>query len=73
MDSQGFDHYLNELQLRRHARRWWTKAVVTCATLGGVYGATLGVTIGAMPGAADPCRGKNNLICFFSVREGFCQ
>jgi len=53
MDNPQFDHYLSEFQLRRHARRWWTKAIAICATLGGVYGATVGVTIGAVPGAAE--------------------
>lgn len=50
--AQNFDHYLNELQVRRHARRWWAKAIAICAILGGVYGATVGVTIGAVRGAA---------------------
>jgi hypothetical protein len=52
MDNQEFDYYLNEFQLRRNARRWWAKAICTCAILGATYGATVGVTISAVPGAA---------------------
>jgi len=53
MADQEFDYYLNELQTRPNPRRWWAKAVAICALVGGVYGATVGVTIGAVPGAAD--------------------
>ncbi len=52
MADQEFYHYLDDLQAQPKARRWWPKALAICATLGGVYGATLGVTIGAVPGTA---------------------
>jgi len=48
-----FHHYLNDFQLRPNARRWWPKALAICAFLGGVYGASLGSAVGALPGAAN--------------------
>jgi hypothetical protein len=53
MADQQFRHYLNEFQLRPNARRWWPKALAFCAVLGGIYGASLGSAIGAVPRAAD--------------------
>jgi len=53
MAYQEFHHYLNNLQARPKARRWWPKAIAICAVLGGVYGAAMGSAIGAVPGASD--------------------
>ena len=48
------DHdYLNEFQTQLHGKRSLMKAFVVCAFLGGIYGASLGSAIGAVPGAAD--------------------
>jgi hypothetical protein len=46
-------NYLNDLQARPKARRWWPKAIAMCAALGGFYGATLGSAISTTSGAAD--------------------
>ena len=53
MADQEFYYCLNQLQLRPGGRRWWFKAIAICAVLGGIYGASLGSAIGAVPGAAD--------------------
>ena len=45
MADQEFYGYLNDLQARSKARRWWTKALVVCAVLGGVSGAMIGSAI----------------------------
>ena len=53
MADQEFYHYLNDLQARAKARRWWAKALVVCAVLGGIYGAMIGSAIAASVGAAS--------------------
>jgi hypothetical protein len=53
MADQEFYHYLNDLQAQSKARRWWTKALVVCAVLGGIYGAMIGSAIAASAGAAN--------------------
>ena len=53
MADQEFYHYLNDLQAKPKARRWWTKALVVCAVMGGIYGAMIGSAIAASAGAAN--------------------
>jgi hypothetical protein len=53
MAEQRIYFDLNEFQGTRAKRRWWLKAIPTCAILGGIYGAAVGAAIGAVPGAAD--------------------
>jgi hypothetical protein len=53
MAGHGFYYDLNEFQATRTTRRWWPKAIATCAVLGGIYGAAVGSTISTTPGAAD--------------------
>jgi hypothetical protein len=53
MADQEFGHYLNDLQTQSKARRWWTKALVVCAILGGIYGAMTGSAIATSAGAAN--------------------
>ena len=53
MADQEFYHYLNDLQARSKVRRWWTKALVVCAVLGGIYGAMIGSAIATSAGAAN--------------------
>jgi hypothetical protein len=53
MAEQRIYFDLNEFQATRAKRRWWLKAIPTCAILGGIYGAAVGAAIGAVPGAAD--------------------
>ena len=53
MAYQEFHHYLNDLQARPRARRWWPRALAISAILGGIYGASVGSAIGTVPGAAD--------------------
>jgi hypothetical protein len=48
-----FYDYLNDLQARPKARRWWPKATAVCAVLGGIYGAMLGSAVSTSAGAAD--------------------
>ena len=50
LDDQRFHFDLNEV--RPKVRRWWSKALVVCAVLGGIYGAAVGSAISAVPGAA---------------------
>ena len=45
--------YLNEFQTQLHGKRSLTKALAVSAFLGGIYGASLGSAIGAVPRAAD--------------------
>jgi len=51
--DQQFHYYLNQIPLRRDSRLWWPKALAISAFLGGIYGASLGSAIGAVPGATD--------------------
>jgi len=53
MAYQEFHYDLNEFQTQLHGKRTLMKAVVVCAVLGGIYGATVGSAIGAVPGAPD--------------------
>ena len=53
MADQEFYYYLNQFQLRPEGRRWRFKAIAICAVLGGIYGATVGSAIAAVPGASD--------------------
>ena len=53
MAYQESPHYLNDSQLRPNVRHWWPKALAISAFLGGIYGASLGSAMGAVPGAAD--------------------
>ncbi len=53
MANREFHYYLNQFPLRPDSRRWWPKAIIVCATLGGLYGAAMGAAIGAVPGAGD--------------------
>ena len=39
MADQEFYHYLNDLQAKPKARRWWPKVIAIFAVLGGIYGA----------------------------------
>ena len=52
MAEQQF-HYFNQIPLRPHGRRWWPKAIAFSAFLGGIYGASMGSAVGAVPGTAD--------------------
>ena len=53
MADQRVHYYLNQFQLPPTTRRWWPTALAICAFLGGIYGASLGSAVGAVPGAAD--------------------
>ena len=53
MANREFHYYLNQFPLRPDSRRWWPKAIIVCATLGGLYGAAMGAAVGAVPGAGD--------------------
>ena len=53
MANQEFYYFLNDLQARPKARRWWPTAIAICAVFGGIYGAAVGSAVGAVPGAAD--------------------
>lgn len=53
MADHRFYYDLNQFQATRTTRRWWHKAILVCAVLGGIYGAAVGSAIGAVPGAAD--------------------
>lgn len=43
--------FISEFRTHLHGKRSLLKALAVCAVLGGVYGATLGSAIGAVPGA----------------------
>jgi hypothetical protein len=43
--------YLNQFTVKIHGARSLGKALAVCALLGGIYGATVGSAIGAVPGA----------------------
>ena len=44
---------LNEITIKLHGTRSLLKGLAVCAVLGGIYGATVGSAIGAVPGAAE--------------------
>jgi hypothetical protein len=44
--------HLDEFQAQLRAKRWFAKAILTFATLGGIYGGVMGAAIGAVSGAA---------------------
>jgi drug/metabolite transporter (DMT)-like permease len=53
MPDQDFDYRLNEFQARPKAQRWWLKALIACAVIGGIYGAAIGSAISTTAGAAE--------------------
>jgi len=53
MVDHRFYYDLNQFQTTRTTRRWWPKAIVVCAVLGGIYGAAVGSAISTTAGAAD--------------------
>jgi hypothetical protein len=53
MPDHGFYYNLNQFQTTSTTRRWWPKAVITCAVMGGIYGAAIGSAINTTVGAAD--------------------
>jgi hypothetical protein len=53
MAEQRFYFNLNDFQAMPRTRRWWPKAIVVCAVLGGIYGAAVGSAISTTGGAAD--------------------
>ena len=53
MADHGFYYDLSQFQATRTTRRWWPKAIATCAVLGGIYGAAVGSTISTTSEAAD--------------------
>jgi len=75
MADQEFYHYLHDLQTRSKARRWWTKALVVCAVIGGIYGAMIGSAIAASVGAANVIETAAGvvavLLAFPGARYGF--
>jgi hypothetical protein len=75
MADQEFYHYLNDLQTRPKARRWWPKALVVCAVLGGIYGAVIGSAIATSAGAANVIGAAAGivalLLAFPGARYGF--
>jgi len=53
MADHEFYDSLNQFQATRSRRRWWPKAIVICAVIGGVYGAALSSAINTTAGAID--------------------
>jgi len=70
MADQEFYHYLNDLQARSKARRWWTKALVVCAVMGGIYGAIIGSAIATSAGAADVIGAAAGIVAFLLAIPG---
>ncbi len=75
MADQEFYHYLNDLQAKPKARRWWPKVIAIFAVLGGIYGAVLGSAIATSAGAANvigAAAGIVAVLCSFpGARYGF--
>lgn len=53
MGDHRFYYDLSEFQATGITRRWWPKAIATCAVLGGIYGAAVGSTISTTLGAVN--------------------
>ena len=70
MADQEFYGYLNDLQARSKARRWWTKALVVCAVLGGIYGAMIGSAIATSTGAANVIGATVGTVAFLLAFPG---
>ena len=71
MADQEFYGYLNDLQARSKARRWWTKALVVCAVLGGIYGAMIGWAIArTSTGAANVIGATVGTVAFLLAFPG---
>jgi hypothetical protein len=53
MAEQEAYYTLNDPRARPTARRWWPKAIVICAVLGGIYGAAIGSAVSTTAAAAE--------------------